>query len=192
MQKWFMAAIILIIITSSARAEDEALTITLPENAVVAAGDMSLGQVAEVTGPADQVAKLAAVSLGPAPLAGYQRPITVGLIILRLRRAGWNPDGVALAGEPQTMVVTQGQPQPVVVNNQAGSVQQLAPPAPQIVIKRGDTVRIVLSYKGITIVTVGQALNDAAQDQIVRVRVAGSRHTTYGRVANARTVEVKL
>ncbi len=192
MQKWFVVATILIVITSSAWAEDEALTITLPENAVVAGGDMSLGEVAEVTGPPDQAAKLAAVSLGPAPLAGYQRPVTVGLIVLRLRRAGWNPEGVALAGEPQTMVATQGQPQPVAVSNQAGPVLQPTSPLPQIVIKRGDTVRIVLSYKAITIATVGQALNDAAQDQIVRVRVAGSRHTTYGRVANARTVEVKL
>ena len=187
MNKWIGTLTIIGIAAASSVAEGEALTVTLPENAVVTAGDVLLGQIAQITGPEEQAEKLAAVSIGPAPLAGYQRPITIGLVSLRMRRAGWNPDEVAFAGAQKMTLTTPGY-----LPAQSPTAQSEIPHPRQILVRRGDAVRIVLVYKAITITATGQTLADAAQDEIVQVRMTGSRHTTYAMVTGPRTVQVKL
>ncbi len=60
----------------------------------------------------------------------------------------------------------------------------------QPAVRRGDTVKIVLSSGALRIDAVGRALHDARQGEILRVRSRGSKRAIEGEVDEAGTVHV--
>lgn len=206
MRKWICMVMLITTTGVTSAAEEMSVTITLQESAQVEGKQIALEQVATVSGPEEQIAKLATVSLGPAPLPGYQRPLSLGCVKLRLRRAGWEPDEFSFAGAAVTLVSrnisprigsgqgspsdgkSRSQPTALQPNSQGnrGEVQ------PEIWVRRGDRVRILLKYKAITISSAGQALENAAANDMVKVRVSGSRNTVYGLVVSPKVVAIQL
>jgi len=87
----------------------EPVGIAFKEGVEVPAPNVSLGQVAEVTGP--DAAKLAGLDLGPVPWPGTKRTIDATVVKIKLYREGYDLRNVEFTGEgctisTQTVTVT--------------------------------------------------------------------------------------
>ncbi|HUW34843.1 MAG TPA: flagellar basal body P-ring formation chaperone FlgA [Planctomycetota bacterium] len=107
-RKWFATLLILLLFAPAAFGA-EPVTIAFKESAEVPGPNVSLGQVAELTGP--EAAKLAGLDLGPVPWPGTKRLIDATMVKIKLYREGWDLTNVEFAGEgcivsTQTITVT--------------------------------------------------------------------------------------
>jgi flagella basal body P-ring formation protein FlgA len=100
-----MAALIgglLVVLAATAAA---AATVTVRAAAQVSGAQITLGDVATIAdADAQTAARLAAVLVGSAPLAGSTRPLALETIGVYLRRAGVDPQSVHLGGAPTARV----------------------------------------------------------------------------------------
>jgi len=192
MPRWVWLVVLATATAGLCAAEEDVVTITLREYVQISSEQIALGQIAALSGPQEQTEKLAAVSLGPSPLVGYQRILKVGCIKLRLRRAGCDPEEFTFTGAEQTVVTRKGSREPQATSLSGDAEQSRGEGPPKIWVRRGDKVKIILKYKAITVITAGQVMQQAARDEPVEVRIAGSSNTIYAQVTGPRTVEVEL
>lgn len=89
--------------------EEELVVITLAENAAVQGGQILLGEIGEISGPAEAVSTIKGVSAGTAPLPGNSRRLTWGHIEVRLRQAGIDLKKVELRGATSVQVYGAGE-----------------------------------------------------------------------------------
>lgn len=100
-----LALSILLFNTPLVQAVDlEIVVLTLPEQAQIQGSSIFLGEIGELTGPADLVEQVAAVNAGTAPVAGSSRRLTKGQIEVRLRQAGIDLSKVEFHGSEIVMV----------------------------------------------------------------------------------------
>ncbi len=192
MAKWIWLVGLTVAAAGLCAAEEGAVTIVLQQQTEIATEQIALGQIAALSGPQEQTEKLATVTLGPAPIAGYQRSLKVGCIKLRLRRMGWDPEEFTFKGAEQTIVTRKRPRQPQSTTLSGDDERSRGEGPPKIGVQRGDKVRIILKYKAITVITAGQVMQQAARDELVEVRIAGSSDAIYAQVTGPHTVEVQL
>jgi len=156
----------------------EPVAVTLHDSAQVAGERLELGEIAALAGPAEQAEQLAALDLGPAPLPGQSRTLSLGYVKMRLRRWGLGEDDLAFSGATEVEVSTA----PVAVAAPATPTMQEASteplPAP-VVVKRGSAVRLLVTCGAVTVVAGATTLEDAAVGAIVKLRVDQTRRTAW-------------
>ncbi|HHT42203.1 MAG TPA: flagellar basal body P-ring formation protein FlgA [Firmicutes bacterium] len=102
---WALAALLVLLGSSAAwGAEPGKAVIVLPENATVQRAELLLGEIAEISGPAELVEQLAQISAGTSPQPGSSRNLTRGHIEVRLRHGGVDPRLVEFQGADSVRV----------------------------------------------------------------------------------------
>ena len=90
-----------------ARATTDPITIRIPDRVEVDTADVSLGQMAQITGSAsDRIEHLKRMVLGRSPLAGQTRTLSRDYILLRLRQSGYDPAALSVRA-PATITLTR-------------------------------------------------------------------------------------
>lgn len=169
-------------------AEPQAV-VTLHAEARATGADVMLREVADLQADPEMLGRLALVSLSSSPLAGTSRIIEAGYISLRLRRAGFGPLQVAIVGERVTVrrpAVASG-----VTEAQAGSTPHPAAAVPPLV-KRGQLVEVVAECGAVTVRASAIASRDAAEGELVELRLPDSSRRSVGRVVGPGRVSLIL
>ncbi len=169
----------LLLVLAAGSARSEPLTITLCDRVQVAGERLLLGEIAALSG-APEDTQLAAMDLGPAPLPGSERTLTLGYIKMRLRRWGLTEPQVQFAGAAQVTVssASPAPPSPRSAPATAAPDQpQTRPPA--VTVPRGTALCLVVSCGGVTVVATATTLEDATVGAVVKVRVDQTRHTVW-------------
>jgi flagella basal body P-ring formation protein FlgA len=96
---------------------------------------------------------------------------------------GWLPGRQALAGARARRPLPPGQPL------RPGDVEA-APQGRPVVIKARDLVKLVARVGPLRVTTVGEALQEGQEGQVIRVRNVDSKNVVQGRVLDQATVEV--
>lgn len=186
---WTVAAAWLV---SAPRASADTV-VTLKDSVEIASERIALGALGTVTAGEQETEQLRALDVGPAPLPGRSRVLTLGYLKLRMRRWGVDPGSVVFAGAAQVKV---SRPAPMVgpPAPEAGQVppDQVAPgPQPQVV-KRGAKLQLVVVCGAVRIVAEAQTLEDGVVGHPVKVRVAQTRQMLWGTLASATTATLNL
>ena len=158
-------------------------TVELAESAQIAGDNIELGAVAIISGSDEEVARLAELDLGPAPLPGQSRVLSLGYLKMRLRRWGVNASEITFAGAGQVRVGRPAVIVAVVTENtetvtQTGVAQTLAPPPP-VIVKRGSMVRLRVTCGAVSVMAGASTLEEAAVGAIVKMRVAQTHQTVW-------------
>lgn len=154
-------------------------TLALRPQVTVNGPEVRLGEAATLTAPADLAARLAAVSLGSAPVYGTTRVISAGYVRLRLRHAGLDPEGMTITGE---FVAVQR------AAAGTGAAPTTAPETPALatgekpVVRRGEGVTVQAICGGVTVTLEGRAGQDAAVGQTITVYLPRTSRTVEARV----------
>lgn len=160
-----------------------AATIELAERAQVAGTDIRLGHLGAVRGPADEAEALRTVIIGPAPLPGGERTLSVGYLKLRLRRAGINCNSVRFTGAAQVLVSRPPALRPAeAISPIAAGLGEIANPTPGPVVPRGSAVRLVLDWGALRVTADATTLDPAAVGAFVRLRLAHGGETVTARL----------
>ena len=80
-------------------------TIILRDRVEVSAPTIALADIVDLTAPEETAAALGTVTIGPSPLPGLSRSITIGYIKVRLRQNHFDPDGMTFGGVGEVIVV---------------------------------------------------------------------------------------
>lgn len=171
-------------------------------------GFFTLGEIADITGGTPRMrGRLSVVEVGRPPLDGYQRNLNLGDVALKLRQAGIDPVGDLMLTGAQNMVVTTGGSSAVsaasmpVVASAPGipisspTVQTAAlveAPKPQIVIKPGEPVTIILQDGAMTITALGLSMDAGGVGDFVRVHRDGMPTDIRGEVLDDHTVQMEM
>lgn len=186
--------------------------VSLKDSAMVGAnadGFFTLGQIADLSGGDGATrTRMAAVSVGRAPLTGETRRLTSGDIALKLRQAGFKPDKDALLEGARQMAVTVADALPVA--NAGGGSQSAASPTPPtlgaggpssapteqatgpILIHPGDAVSIVVQSDALTITAKGVARQPGRAGDAIRVHREGVMTDLTVIVVDAQTVQLEI
>lgn len=137
-------ALLLAVLASSGvwGAEEERVSITLPASVSVEGSQLLLGEIAELSGPAELVEKLAQINAGAAPIPGSSRRLTRGHIEIRLRRAGVDLNLVDFQGAEAVQVfgAVAGQAQHAAVGQSGYPVFQVVVAARNL--ERGEILTL--------------------------------------------------
>lgn len=162
-------------------------------------GFFTLGAVADLSGgDLNSRARLAAVPIGRAPLAGAVRLVTRGDLALKLRQAGCHPDKEAvLEGASQSSVSVTEQvaaapketPRPPVLGEKEGT-EKNSSSSP--LVHRGQTVTIVVQDGDLAITARGVARDEGAAGQTIRVHREGVMTDLNASVLDAQTVQLEM
>lgn len=159
-------------------------TVELTERVQVAGPVILLGDLGEVRGPADEAAALRSVVIGPAPLPGGERALSVGYLKLRLRRAGIDCGSVEFNGAAEVLVSCAPAVRPAEVagpmEGAGGDAATTSAPAP--VVPRGSAVRLVLDWGALRVTADATTLDAAAVGAFVRLRLAQTGETVTARL----------
>jgi len=163
-------------LVSGAVAEGEAAAVLTLRAAVSVAGEsFALGDIAGIEGEGSLQARLAGVIIGPSPLSGDSRQVSAGYVKLRLRREGIDLAGIEVKGDG-VRASRVGGGTPTKRQTTGGGADKTAPEeAP--VVRRGDTVEVVVRVGPILVKTPGRALGDAAVGGVVRVQIPQTNAT---------------
>ncbi len=186
-REWFWGAVLLWV-GVLAVAEPTA-RVVLQERACVVGPSIRLGDVAEVEAPTEATEELRAVELGPAPLPGRTRTVSLGVVKLRLRRYGFRPEEMVFGERDEVRVVRSR-----VVRSaaRAGSLEAAAVAQGRPAVKRRERVRVVIQQGSVRITAPAEALADAATGEDVKVRLLLNNHILRGRVQGAGVVVLSL
>ena len=163
-------------------------TVELAESARIAGDSIELGAVATVSGSDEEVALLAGLDLGPAPLPGQSRILSLGYLKMRLRRWGVNAGEITFAGAAQVRVnrpvaVVAVATQDTETAAQTSVAQTPAQPWP-VIVKRGSMVRLRVTCGAVSVLAGATTLEDAEVGAVVKMRVAQTRQTVWAVLAS--------
>ena len=172
--------------TACAAAEPTA-TVALRESACVAGDFVTLKEIAEIA-PPDRAEVLGAVEVGPAPLPGGSRRVTLGYLKMRLRRSGVECAAIEFAGADAVEV--RRAPMPGVTRRQAqGEVEAADPPGarqsappPARSVDRGARVRLTVICGAVTVGAEATLLEDAVVGGRAKMRVEQTRETVVAQI----------
>lgn len=158
-------------------------TVELAERAQIAGPEIRLGDLGEVRGPAEEAEALRAVVIGPAPLPGGARALSVGYLKLRLRRAGIDCSSVRFAGAAEVLVSSTLAPQAAGAADPCRADANGVPPATTApLLPRGSAVRLLLDWGALRVTAEATTLEAAAVGAFVRVRLAQTGETVTARL----------
>ncbi len=171
------------------------------ETAVVTGARITLGDAATIL-PAEAAAALSRLDIGPAPLEGESRPVTVGVIKQFLRRARVSLAGVVIHGPDRVLVKRDRGDAPAAGGTAADGPG--APPAtspgpgpgagpgfgPGPMVRGGSPVSLVLRRGDLTVSAPGEALSVCATGQLGRFRVVHTKAVVTARLLDSTTAEV--
>ncbi len=157
-----------------------ATIIELSDTACIASDRIELGALATVTAPEQARERLQDLDMGPAPLAGRSRILTLGYLKMRIRRWGFAPEAMTFTGSEQVEVSRAAQPAPGVqaVAGEPSPESPLPAPAPATV-KRGARVQLAVECGAVRILAEATTLEDGLVGQPVRMRVEQTRQTIW-------------
>ena len=170
-------------VASSAQSDT---TVALHSEVVVDSRDVTLGQVAAITGEATVTDGLGRVCLGSGPVPGGTRRIEIGFVKYRLKRYGFDPDLISLQGE--CVVVRRDAPRPALRPNAApipgGGGSTGTGPAPEAtpLVLRNQPVKVRVQCGGVFITATARACEDGYLGEVVRARLRRTNRTVEGRV----------
>ncbi len=147
------------VLAATASAGD--VVVRLRPAARVEAAEVTLGQVASVSGPDRAVRALQAVVVAEGLKPGGVVRITAEGVRAALREAGFDPKAVTVTGARE-----------VVVRRDEGSA----------VVRRGASVRVVAAVGAVRVSAGGVALEAGDTGDVVRVRVLATRKEVLARV----------
>ncbi len=159
-----------------------AAVIELHERAAIDGDRILLSELGEIAAASDEAEALGRVDIGPAPLPGRERTLTVGYLKMRLRRCGIDCASVTFAGAHEVRVSGPPAAAPLRVEPGADDAADVqagggeAAPAP-VLVPRGTRVRLAVVCGTVRIVADATTQEKAAVGAIVRVRVAQTRET---------------
>ncbi|HEY3396386.1 MAG TPA: hypothetical protein VGM19_01895 [Armatimonadota bacterium] len=191
--------ILLALLLAAAAAADEPAPrpqVTLRAAATASSGDLTLAQVAEIVADPAVRERLAAVSLGPAPLPSGLRLLTRGYLRLRLRCAGFDPDQLTLSGAEQVTVSAPAPARPPTAAAPVAPAADLppgspaAPAPPPVRLDWGAAVTVVACCGLIEVRATGQIQGRPTVGETVKVRLAGSNAVVEGLLLSTSLVEV--
>jgi hypothetical protein len=179
---WVASAILAAL---AGHAQEARPVVVLRVECMVAGPEVLLGQVADLQADAELAAKLAAISLGSAPVAGTPRRIETGYIKLRLRRYGIDPGTLTIQGEAVTVRrEATAQPKPPQAVGPGLESPSHEPEATDglVLVKRGQLVEVLVQCRGVCIHTAGVAGRDAGLGELVDLRLEKTGRKLVGRV----------
>ena len=160
-------------------------TVELAESAQIAGDNIELGAVATVSGSDEEVARLAGLDLGPAPLPGQSRSLSLGYLKMRLRRWGVNAGEITFAGAAQVRVSRPAAVVAVAIGDTDDVAQTgVAQAPPPVIVKRGSMVRLRVTCGAVSVIAGATTLEDAAVGAVVKMRVAQTRQTVWAVLAS--------
>ena len=216
--KWAVGMIAVAVLgafTSACRAAP--VTVSLREEAVVAAGPVTLGQLADIEAETEASPQIAAVIIGSSPLPGRERRISAGYVRMRMARAGVGSDTAKLGGasavvvrvaaekavRPQVAATAEANgrrgtgPRPTTATTD-GTGRRGTGPRPTTTTgeawscKRGQRVQIRVVCGSIVVITSGQLLENAAAWEPAIARVGSTGNRVCGVLSGPRELTVRL
>ena len=178
--------------------------VVLHDTATVMADDngfFTLGEISDISGGTAELRdKLNNVEVGRAPLDSYVRHLNLGDVALKLRQAGVDPNrDLKLSGAENIVVSTAAGRQISVKPNTTlpsasgnTSPAQSTSQAPQVVIKRGDPVTIVLQDGTLTVTALGQSRDNGAVGDMIHVHRDGVMTDILVQVVDDHTVHMEM
>ena len=158
------------------------MVVDLRDRAVVAGERIELGEVATISGPEEEAARLRLLDLGPAPLLGDSRALSLGYLKIRLRRWGVDLDAVVFGGSAEVRVSRPAAPAASAEVDMATPGGESAPAAPPVTVKRGSKVRLEVALGAVLIVATATTLEDGVVGGVVRMRVDQTRREVWARL----------
>ncbi len=175
----------------------DATVIELSEAAEITADRIELGALATVTGPEPARERLEALDIGPAPLPGRSRTLTLGYLKMRMRRWGLKPESFMFTGAPQVQVsrhaetATTEATTPTTGTTGTSCASSLQPPASSlrrtVVVKRGARLQLSVICGAVCILAEATTLEDGVVGQRVKMRVEQTRQTVWGTLLSPST-----
>lgn len=169
----------------------ETATITLEESVEVTGKRITLDELAEIVGPAQEAEALGTVDVGPAPLPGRDRGLTVGYLKMRLRRGGIDCWAVTFDGAERVQVHRRPEVTPAADGEQASDAEGDAEagaataPAPKpIVVERRSRVHLAVVCGAVRILAEATTLEDAVVGEMARMRVEQTREMVYAELTS--------
>jgi len=157
-----------------------ATIIELSKAAEITSDRIELGALATVTGPEQASERLRSLDIGPAPLSGRSRVLTLGYLKMRIRRWGFAPEEMVFIGSKQVEVSRAVQPaagvQPVAGD---ASPESPVPAQAPATVKRGARVQLAVECGAVRILAEATTLEDGVVGQPVRMRVEQTRQTLW-------------
>jgi len=161
--------------------------IKLRESVEIGAKRIQLGALAEVTAPAEEAEALAALDMGPAPLPGRSRVLSLGYVKMRMRRWGLDPGAARFTGSPEVRVSCAppaGPSAEPIVHEGASEATPATPPTPPVV-KCGARVQLAVIRGAVCILAEATTLEDGVVGRPVRMRVEQTRQTLWATLLSA-------
>ncbi len=162
-------------------------TVELRERVTVEGDVMTLAQLAEIA-PGEDAETLGALEIGPAPLPGGSRRVTLGYVKMRVRHSGarcgeiqFSGPGVVEVRRAAVFPQSEGAPEPA---DTSGGSETLAAPAaePPPLVERGARVRLTVVCGAVSISAEATLLESAAVGERARMRVEQTRETVVAQI----------
>lgn len=157
-----------------------ATVIDLSDTACIASDRIELGALATVTSSEQASERLRSLDIGPAPLPGRSRVLTLGYLKMRIRRWGFAPETMIFTGSKQVEVSRAAEAvqevQPVAGDPSSESPVPVRAPA---TVKRGARVQLAVECGAVRILAEATTLEDGMVGQPVRMRVEQTRQTLW-------------
>ncbi|MEA3402916.1 MAG: hypothetical protein U9R79_16875 [Armatimonadota bacterium] len=163
-----------------------AQTIELPERVQIEGLRITLADLAEIDAPEQRARRLGAIDVGPAPLPGGSRGLTVGYLKMRLRRCGIDCEALTFTGATRVEVARAAAPPEGGPRASAeGDATEDAPPPEPTVVKRGSRVRLSVVCGAVRIIAEATTLERGVVGSRARLRVEQTRETVVGQLTSA-------
>lgn len=172
----FITALCLLTAAAHAMATD---CIELRESASVEGRQIMLAEIADEVPEA-----LAEVDLGPAPLPGDSRRVSVGYVKMRLRRAGVDCSALVFRGPDEVEVHRMALPA-VPLASADDEAEDIAPGEQQqraVPVRRGSRLHLTVIRGAVVIGAEAVLLEDATTGAMARLRVEQTRETVVARI----------
>lgn len=162
-----------------------AAVIELHETVVVTGERIVLGDLGEISDAGEEAQTLAEVDIGPAPLPGRARALTVGYLKMRLRRSGIDCADLTFVGAGTVRVRAAGPiPRPAAgAAEDDEPAQEAATPTP--IVPRGAVVQITVRCGAVWVTADATTLEEAPVGGMVRLRIEQTRETVTARLVSS-------
>jgi hypothetical protein len=181
-------------------------SIVLKPTALAGGASILLGDMATITAPTALAGKLSSVVVGCVPMAGLNRTLTKGDVILKLRQAGIDPSGLHISGAlvvtvsvkpDHTDTVSSASTAGITTvtganagSSQAASTNAAASKTNAVLIKSGALVTVVYEDGPVTVSLQGALVGSASIGDTVSVRTTSTNRLMRGQLVDEQTVKL--
>jgi len=184
--RWTFALTIAVAAITAPGAAASWATVELRESASVEGERIVLGQLAAIT-PADRAEALGAVEVGPTPLPGNRRRLSVGYLKMRLRRGGVSCDEIAFIGA-EAVEVRRAPVSPAGQRGTSGEVEAAGRPGARrpivqpVEVSRGTRMRLTVICGAVVVGAEATLVEDGVVGGRAKMRVEQTRETVVAQI----------